>query len=370
MAKSGGCVINFSGSIQQLVCRAPVVPSRVVGDAIGTPYLLLAEEAVRNGQTVPDVTYSPFEGLDRFFAIGESEHDEERSFDALLTLLIASGLLSGKDFSLVLDQGPHRGGPWVSVGTIDNRIQVSMVSNYSKLEHEEAWMSSAMGFFEWTVVRSGFFSTPVYRKVWLEIEDPIDLAAAISLPVLHVFDALRATPISVMTSMTHNLLLEAINQHKSVSFDVPDLTYASRIAGENALEGMPHSLSESDPQDETGRALSNVARTLDTAADSHGMTWQRALSELRERLIRRNVYEKDMIQGIRAVTDSLIDSRGASIQGVSSSGGPEDSGTKGSRDSVLTPEERARFIKMWRKRRPDVESWSDEEILLAMLHGA
>jgi hypothetical protein len=277
-------------------------------DVLGSGNILEAEDLLRSGQAVPD-HYFLFPDYERKIRLSDSELLREKSADSILTFLIAAGIEMGHDFSLVIYQESEDlswlGGPWLEVHSTATRVEVSLMSNHQHLEYKESWFSATLSLFAWTTLPTGGAANRLYRKVWESPVDPVGLAAACSLVLLHVFQCLRVPRLALVTTLTDDSIFSALPTDWQIRHGVRDLTLSHRYATKTRSQGMVPPPTRVDPVNESSEALISIERAEGIADSMDDMVGIETLADVRSRVQRRTGYEEQMCREVRLVLDSL-----------------------------------------------------------------
>ena len=299
----------FSQVVRRLGDGVPFAASPFYGDALGSGNILEAEDLRRRGQEIPDHAYK-FPDYVRKLRPSDSDLYEEQALDGLLTFLLARGLGTTRDFSVVIYQEGEDtrwlGGPWLGVHTNDTHVEVSLMSNHQALEHKESWFSAALSLFGWTTLPTGGVASRIYRKVWDAPVDTVDIAAACSLVLLHVLQCLRAPKVAILTTLTHDPIFRALPKEWQIHEGVKDLTVSRRYAEETRSQGMIPSPTGLDPRDESKDSLGNIEKAEQIASSVDDMVGIETLADVKRRVQRRIGYEAHMTSEVRLALHCLI----------------------------------------------------------------
>jgi len=299
----------FSEVIRRLGGGAPLSAAPMYGDALGSGNILEAEDLLRRGQQIPEHAYL-FPNYERRFRLSDADLYAEQAFDGLLTFLIARGLGTTRDFSVILyqegDNARWLGGPWLGVHTTDTHVEVSLMSNHQFLEHKESWFSATLSLFEWMNLPTGGVANRIYRKVWESPIDLVDVAAACSLVLLHVFQCLRVPQLAILTTLTHDPIFRVLPEEWQIHHGVKDFTLSQRYADETRSRGMIPLASKSNPRNESNESLRNIERAEQLAASVDDMVGIETLADVKARVQRRSGYEAHMVAEVRLALHCLI----------------------------------------------------------------
>jgi hypothetical protein len=299
----------FSEVIKRLGDGVPFAASPLYGDAVGSGGILEAEECLHRGQEIPERLYK-FPNYDRKLRPSDSELYAESALDGLLTFLLARGLGTNRDFSVMVYEESEdlhsQGGPWLGVHTSDTHVEVSLMSNYQSLEHKESWYSATLSLFGWTTLPTGGLSGRLYRKVWDSPVDLVDVAAACSLVLLHVFQCLRVPTVAILTTLTHDPIFRALPKEWQIHDGVKDFTLSRRYSEETRSAGMVPNPSLVGLRDESRDSLANIERAEQIAASVDDMVGIETLADVKSRVQRRIGYEAYMDNRVRLALHCLI----------------------------------------------------------------
>jgi len=299
----------FTEVVARIGDGVPFALSPPIGDALGSGGLLEAEDILRSGKEIPERLYR-FPDYERKLRPSDSELYAETALDGLLTFLIARGLGTNRDFSVTIyeeneDSWPQ-GGPWLGVHTTDGQVEVSLMSNYLVLEHKESWYSATLSLFGWTTIPTGGVSNRLYRKVWDSPVDLVDVAAACSLVLQHVFQPLRVPRVAILTTLAHDPIFRALPKEWQIHEDIEDFTLCRTYSDQTRSQGMVPAPTGSAASSESNNAVGNIEKAEEIAASVDDMVGIETLADVKSRVQRRMGYEAHMLGDVRLALHCLI----------------------------------------------------------------
>lgn len=186
----------LSDRLEQLISELFVPDTRSIklfgGEILESLDMDLAREAVDAGKPIPASSYTKFDGFVRRLRADPERTTRLHNFDVYLSATIARLMDTRDYFFVALWRADSAGGPYINFTKKADKYEVTLMSNYRKLEKREEWFAAALSLFEWYAADTGFLGVKLFRKSWSLDIDPVEIASAISLVVTYVLDALAS----------------------------------------------------------------------------------------------------------------------------------------------------------------------------------
>jgi hypothetical protein len=239
-----------------------------------------------------------------------------RAYDLALSMLIDSAIHQVQPATIVLDRGTgagvRSGGVHLSIDRWQGgEVIATIVTDFADVVAREKMNSSLLSLASWWTIPTAAPHKPLFRKTWPNPDtagpgtgDSSAIAAAISLAVIHMLDAVGEGPVLLLNTLKRDsfgaLLTEQLFPHLR---DGDDLSVARDIVRiPRSLWKVPHQ-ADVDPRVETEEVQSEVARALQLANDADDMVSIMALDDVALHLTERRIYESELIDWLRIMAE-------------------------------------------------------------------
>lgn len=150
-----------------------------------------------------------------------------RAAEGLITILIARMIEANDLHVLAITSENENSGPYVTTSRLrDGLVDVSFVSNFTRLENNEREISVLLTILGWTAQPLPSSTVIVYSKAWREDVPPVEVGVDVALALVYVLYVARYLPSWFYTTLTNDSLIEELANSLPIKRFDSDETHA------------------------------------------------------------------------------------------------------------------------------------------------
>lgn len=293
----------LSSQLQQLISELfvadPHAKEIMGGEILESFDMDIASAAVNEGKPIPASAYTMFDGFVRRLKADPERTTRLQNFDVYLTTTLARLMDTRDTFFTALWRADSAGGPYISFVKKADKYEVTLMSNYRKLEKREQWFAAALSLFEWYAADTGFLGVKLFRKSWSLDNDPVEIASAISLAVTYVLDGLASECALIQIPRLQDEIFEEEYRKGQLNPVVDDASMGWRLIKEANSNGFYPTVSQYRAGMDSLISQHNLRDAIDIAAENDDELGMNSLEQLLEDVQKREALFKPIPDKIR-----------------------------------------------------------------------
>ena len=285
--------------INELFVPDPRAKEIMGGEILESLDMDMASAAVNEGKAIPASSYTMFDGFVRRLRADPERTTRLHNFDVYLTTTLARLMDTRNKFFTALWRADSAGGPYINFVKKADKYEVTLMSNYRKLEKREQWFAAALSLFEWYAADTGFLGVKLYRKSWSLDNDPVEIASAISLAVTYVLDGLASDYALIQIPRLQDEIFEGEYRKGQLNPVVDDASMGWRLIAEANSNGFYPPVSQYRAGMDSLISQHNLRDAIDIAAENDDELGMYSLEQLLEDVQKREALFKPVTDKIR-----------------------------------------------------------------------
>lgn len=285
--------------INELFVSDPRAKEIMGGEILESFDMDIASAALNEGKPIPASAYTMFDGFVRQLKADPERTTRLQNFDVYLTATLARLMDTRDTFFTALWRADSAGGPYISFVKKADKYEVTLMSNYRKLEKREQWFAAALSLFEWYAADTGFLGVKLYRKSWSLDNDPVEIASAISLAVTYVLDGLASECALIQIPRLQDEIFEGEYRKGQLNPVVDDASMGWRLIKEANSNGFYPPVSQYRAGMDSLISQHNLRDAIDIAAENDDELGMYSLEQLLEDVQKREALFKPIPDKIR-----------------------------------------------------------------------